>query len=150
MIETWLWEKEQSHRLFNFHEGYRILTDGGADAGTEVIGSKIIRKAGANDVHFQQASEYFSYSEAGENDSEHAKLVNIIYHKGKYFLYEPRNENENSDNIIDNHLWLIMKFMPRKCHDITIGDVVRFGRIPFKVCRMVLNVEKEKLEQVQR
>jgi len=25
MIETWIWEKEQSHRLFNFQEGYRIL-----------------------------------------------------------------------------------------------------------------------------
>ena len=74
--------------------------------------------------------------------------MNIVYHKGKYYIFEPRNENENADNIIDNHLWLIMKFMPRKCHEITIGDVVRFGRIPFKVCRMVLNVEKEKEEQV--
>jgi Golgi nucleoside diphosphatase len=23
-MEAWLWEKEQSHRLFNFHEGFRI------------------------------------------------------------------------------------------------------------------------------
>lgn len=22
MIETWIWEKEQTHRLFNFQEGY--------------------------------------------------------------------------------------------------------------------------------
>ena len=71
MIETWLWEKEQSHRLFNFHEGYRILSDAdGPDGSTEVIGSKIIRKAGANDVCFQQASEFYSQSEIGENDSE--------------------------------------------------------------------------------
>lgn len=25
MVETWVWEKEQSHRLFNFHEGYSIF-----------------------------------------------------------------------------------------------------------------------------
>ena len=25
MIRTWIWEKEQSHRLFNFHEGYRPI-----------------------------------------------------------------------------------------------------------------------------
>ena len=24
-IQTWIWEKEQSHRLFNFAEGYRII-----------------------------------------------------------------------------------------------------------------------------
>ena len=24
-VNTWIWEKEQSHRLFNFSEGYRIL-----------------------------------------------------------------------------------------------------------------------------
>jgi hypothetical protein len=24
-IETWVWEKEQSHRLFNFHDGYKVL-----------------------------------------------------------------------------------------------------------------------------
>lgn len=39
-----------------------------------------------------------------------------------------------------------MKFMPRRCHDISVGDVVRFGRIPFKVSSMVLNVDKERQE----
>jgi hypothetical protein len=76
--------------------------------------------------------------------------LNIIYHQGSYYVYEPQNQKENEDNIIDNHLWLIMKFMPKKCHEITIGDVVRFGRIPFKVSKMVLNVDKEKQEKELR
>jgi hypothetical protein len=37
-----------------------------------------------------------------------------------------------------------MKFMPKKCHDVNLGDVIRFGRIPFKVSKLVVNVEKEK------
>ena len=51
MVETWLWEKEQSHRLFNFHEGYRVLDIPGS-FGTEmdVCGSNIIRKHGPNDI----------------------------------------------------------------------------------------------------
>lgn len=46
---TWLWEKEQSHRLFNFHEGYRV-TDEAADGGTKVIGSYVIQKNGPNEI----------------------------------------------------------------------------------------------------
>ena len=56
MIETWMWEKEQSHRLFNFHEGYKIYDPkkkervspkrkrGKLEA--EVIGCHIISKDG--------------------------------------------------------------------------------------------------------
>ena len=73
--------------------------------------------------------------------------MNIVYHNDHYYLYQPKNINENEDNIIDNYLWLIMKFMPKKCHDVNLGDVIRFGRIPFKVAKLVLNVEKEKLDQ---
>jgi len=51
LVETWLWEKEQSHRLFNFHEGYRVL-DIPDQLGTdqEILGSNIIKKFGPNDI----------------------------------------------------------------------------------------------------
>ena len=62
-------------------------------------------------------------------------------------MYEPKNENENPDNIIDNNLWLIMKFLPKKGHEVTIGDVIRFGRIPFKVSKLVLDVQGEKRKE---
>lgn len=37
-----------------------------------------------------------------------------------------------------------MKFLPNKSHELQIGDVVRFGRIPFKITKMVLDLKKEK------
>ena len=70
MIETWLWEKEQSHRLFNFHEGYRVFdtvnlryslngtTSGGTSSEIELIGSHVIAKNGSNDIQFLPASQY--------------------------------------------------------------------------------------------
>ena len=164
MMETWLWEKEQSHRLFNFQEGYRIVdkqNDGASNSGslltcigldsnrteTCIIGSHIIQKNGPNDILLQQASEFKEQSvdvphHAGPRDEK--KLLNIVYHDGFYYLFEPRNKEENEDNIIDNHLWFIVKFMPKKCTLIGLGDVVRFGRIPFKITKLVLDVKKQK------
>ena len=36
-----------------------------------------------------------------------------------------------------------MKYLPKRRHELKIGDVIRFGRIPFKVERLVLNPELE-------
>lgn len=71
------------------------------------------------------------------------KLLNLIYHNDRYFVYRPENERENSDNIIDNHLWLIIRHLPKNQAKINLGDIVRFGRIPFKVTKLVLDVESE-------
>lgn len=137
-IQTWLWEKEQNHRLFNFHEGYRKYEEY-SNKDTEIIGSFVIKKNGPNDVLFMQASDFKDKNEG----PSHNKLLNIMFHRGKYFLYEPKNKDEEDDNIIDNHLWLIMKFLPKKRYPIKQGDVVRFGRIPFKMTKCVLDVNKE-------
>lgn len=69
--------------------------------------------------------------------------MNIIYHNDRYYLFEPRNNKENTDNIIDNHLWLITRFMPNKQIEAKLGDVIRFGRIPFRVTKIVLDVHEE-------
>ena len=71
--------------------------------------------------------------------------MNIVFHKGRYYLYEPKNKDEQEDNIIDNHLWLVMKYLPKKRHLVKIHDIIRFGRIPFKITKLVLDTEKEKL-----
>jgi hypothetical protein len=34
--------------------------------------------------------------------------------------------------------------MPRKQHEVKVGDIVRFGRIPFKITKLVMDVEKSK------
>ena len=105
----------------------------------EIIGSHIIQKNGPNDILLQQAHEY--KEKIGFNRDE-KKLLNIMFHDGHYYLNEPRNKHENVDNIIDNHLWFIVKFMPKKHIQIGLSDVVRFGRIPFKVAKLVLDVEQ--------
>ena len=61
------------------------------------------------------------------------RLVNVVYHEGHYYIYEPDNPDKTPENAIDNHLWLIMRYMPKKCAKVQLYDVVRFGRIPFKI-----------------
>ena len=126
MVETWLWEKEASHRLFNFHQGYRILDRNsllnrqkGSNSEFELIGSDIIQKNGANDIQFLKSSEHKDKQiiATGSLPRDERRLVNVVYHEGHYYLYEPDNTNKThfSDNAIDNHLWLIMRYMPKKC-----------------------------------
>lgn len=69
------------------------------------------------------------------DDTEYkdSKLLNILYNDTKYYVYEPKNANYSKYNIIDNHLWLITKFAVSKKVELKEGDVVRFGRIPFKI-----------------
>ena len=71
MVQTWLWEKEQSHRLFNFHDGYRKYEEKKNGGFTELIGCHIIRKNGFNSLEFLQASEF--------KQPRGQKLLNIIY-----------------------------------------------------------------------
>mmetsp|Transcript_33673 Transcript_33673/g.52003 ORF Transcript_33673/g.52003 Transcript_33673/m.52003 type:complete len:196 (+) Transcript_33673:833-1420(+) len=147
MVTSWLWEKEQSHRLFNFHEGYRVFEDSSSGKTTtevELIGCNVIHKNGSNDIVFKSASDFGLRRQLShKTDRDEDKLVNVMYHDHKYYLFEPRNEDENQDNIIDNHIWLIMKFMPKKQHEVGLGDTVRFGRIPFKISKLVLDVQRE-------
>lgn len=91
-----------------------------------------------NDINFVRASKQ------KKDDKEVEKLVNIVYHDDRYFIHEPKNSNEKEENIIDNHLWFIMKFMPKKRYEVKLGDVIRFGRIPFKVVRLVIDTLLEK------
>ncbi len=86
----------------------------------DVIGSSIISKKGPNNVVMHKASfhddrldtEQSKKADAMIKNRENNKLVNIVYNDGEYYVYEPQNADSNKYNIIDNHLWLITKFMP--------------------------------------
>lgn len=67
------------------------------------------------------------------------KLINVLFHEGSYHLFEPQNVGQSKYNIIDNNLWLACKFMPDKQIEVKEGDVIRFGRIPFKIAKLVLD-----------
>jgi len=61
----------------------------------------------------------------------------LIYHNGTYYIYHPGNPDKNSlVNNIDNFLWRVIKFTPSGMINLKEGDVIRFGRIPFKVSRI--------------
>ena len=77
---------------------------------------------------------------ACENERLSIDIVSKLIEVGGPELLMDKNEDE--DNIIDNHLWLILRFMPKKCAKVQLYDVVRFGRIPFKVTTLVLDVDK--------
>lgn len=67
----------------------------------------------------------------------------MIYNEGAYYAFEGRNKDASKFNIIDNHLWYITKFMPEKRVEVKEGDVIRFGRIPFKIAKMVVTEEED-------
>lgn len=82
-------------------------------------------------------------------DEQKNRLLNIIYDQQNYWIYKPQNpwmkkggDSKKQDslsqnkNIIDEELWLIAKFMPNKHVELVENDVIRFGRIPFKISEM--------------
>lgn len=91
---------------------------------TDIIGSSnllqitkidIILKKGSSNIETIRASEFEEYNKNLKENQEqknNGKLLNIVYNDGGYYVYEPQNSDQNKYNIIDNHIWLITKFMP--------------------------------------
>jgi len=58
-ITTWLWQKEQNHRLFNFSEGYKVR-----DKVETIVGSAIVTKDIENqNVIFNKPSQLDDFNE---------------------------------------------------------------------------------------
>lgn len=77
-------------------------------------------------------------------EAERKKLVNVIYHDKKYFVQEPWPDKvmkRDPDLIIEKHLWIILRFMPKMRTEIGLNDVIRFGRLTFKVTEFVITEE---------
>ena len=72
---------------------------------------------------------------------EKNKLVNIIYHDGYYYVHEPSGDKRvvrDPDLIIEKHIWLVLRFLPKQRQQIGVNDIVRFGRVTFKVTELVI------------
>lgn len=72
-------------------------------------------------------------------------MINVIYHEGKYFLQEPFPDDlhrRDPDLIIDKHCWKVVRFMPAMRCRIKLNDVVRFGRVTFKVTELVITPDE--------
>ena len=123
-------------------------------------------KFNKNNVIFQQARKFHSLpiskhaAEAEERKAmykiESQKLMQIMYHDGYYYLHEPfpdKKHKRDPDLIIEKHCWLVLKYLQKMRSPIKINDVVRFGRVTFKVTELVLTSEdikktRETLEQL--
>ena len=42
------------------------------------------------------------------------------------------------DVIIEKHMWIILRFLPKMKIEIGLNDVIRFGRLSFRVTEFVI------------
>ena len=68
--------------------------------------------------------------------------MNVIYHDGHYFLYQP-GHSQSRFNTVESNLWLIARYTDGNRIKLREGSVARFGRIPFKVTRLKLELTEE-------
>ena len=63
-------------------------------------------------------------------------LFHLIFHEGKYFAAHPGNKLKEPVTLncsIDQSCWLTINKMPKSQYELTVGDVVRFGRICYRI-----------------
>ena len=78
-------------------------------------------------------------------DAEKQKLINVMFHDDSYYLQEPFPDEihkRDPDLIIEKHCWHVVKFMPKMRSEIKWNDVIRFGRVTFKVTELVITPEQ--------
>ena len=77
-------------------------------------------------------------------EAEKQKLINVMFHDDSYYLHEPFPDEihkRDPDLIIEKHCWHVVKFMPKMRCEIKWNDVIRFGRVTFKVTELVITPE---------
>ena len=75
------------------------------------------------------------------HEAEKKKLINLVYHNGDYYVSEPNGDNyvpRDPDLIIEKHCWQIVKFLEGKKTKLLVNDVIRFGRVSFKVTELAI------------
>ena len=144
------------HKLFNFHDGYRVLQNckpliGSCKCNTALKLIGVISKSKKGDIKVQKARELHSLPLKTGNSqmqaAESKKLVNVVFDKGTYYISEPNGDQyvpRDPDLIIDKHCWYIIRFLENKKHRVKVNDVIRFGRVSFKVTELVVTPEEIK------
>jgi hypothetical protein len=103
------------------------------------VGSCVIRKVGVDSLNYLETSLTIPPIAAyNKTDS----LINLIYHDESYMIAHPGNRLDQPSNLncsIDNSCWVVVSELPNKTHTVKIGEVLRFGRVCFKVTQIRLN-----------
>ena len=96
----------------------------------------------ARDMPYLPASNQLSLSQKRALvEAYKERLINILYHDGIYYLQEPfhgRKHRREPDVVIEKQCWVILKYLPKMRTEIHLNDVIRFGRVSFKVTELVL------------
>ena len=77
--------------------------------------------------------------------TEREKLMNVLYHQGDYYLQEPHPDEyhkRDPDLIIDRRCWHVVRYLPGMRYRLQLNDVVRFGRVTFKVTELAITLEE--------
>lgn len=109
----------------------------------------MIAKAKKGDIKVQKAREVHSLPiKTGNTQAQTAeakKLLNVVYDRGTYYISEPNGDHyvpRDPDLIIDKHCWYIIRFLENKKHKLRVNDVIRFGRVSFKVTELVVTPDE--------
>ena len=71
--------------------------------------------------------------------------MNLVFHSGSYFVSEPNGDTyvpRDPDLVIEKLCWLIVKFLDGKRTKLSVNDVVRFGRVSFKVTELAITKDE--------
>lgn len=110
----------------------------------------VIQKLRKNNVIFNQARKMHQLpipktlsakKHKRQTEAENNRLVNIMYHGDDYYIQEPYPDKDFKrlpDLIIEKHCWRVLKFMPKMQCVVKWNDVIRFGRVTFKVTELVI------------
>lgn len=63
-------------------------------------------------------------------------------------MHEPSGDKRvpcDPDLVIDRHLWLMAKFLIKERTQVRVNDVLRFGRVTFRVTELVIT--KQEIEE---
>ena len=58
-------------------------------------------------------------------------LFDLVFHQGIYYVSSPRRDF-NYDNV-ESNVWLNVKGMHQHDRTVTVGNIVRFGKINFRI-----------------
>eukprot|EP00347_Sterkiella_histriomuscorum_P013132 403365890 len=167
LVDSWFWDKESAHRLFNFHEGFK--TD---KSSVEVIGTSTIHQSQLlymlggiindekqiskiNSVQLSKFKDTPVFDYDGEEPDvikqmKSKRLINVVFNNGNYYVGEQPQRPIDKTEAYDTNLWLMPKYMPKKEIEVKEGDIIRMGRIPFKIKKLMLDLSNKKNNEDSR